>query len=154
MQITTNFSLEEFTATQHRHIDNTIPTDLLDKAKETCEMLERIRIHLSIKSRKQVRIYITSGYRSRELNTAVGGQPSSDHVRALAADWIAPKFGTPYEIAKFLAPDVYKLGIGQLIREFADRSGSGWIHTSTRVPNLANNRIITIDRNGTRLGVA
>jgi hypothetical protein len=82
----------------------------------------------------------------------VGGVATSDHVKAMAADIRAPAFGTPYEIACELAPRVSVLGIGQLINEFAD-SPNAWVHVSTRLPDKAINRIITIGRHGTEVGV-
>lgn len=153
MQLTTHFTLEEFTATEHRHIENTLPASMVEQAKKTCQMLERIRTFLGIRISKQVPIYITSGYRCSQLNAAVGGQVGSDHIRAMAVDWIAPKFGNPHEIAKVLSSAVYELNIGQLIKEYATESGGGWIHTSTRIPDKPVNRIITIDKKGTRIGV-
>lgn len=153
MQLSPHFSLEEFTVTQHRGIDNSLPETMLEEAKRTCEMLERIRIFLSIQSSRQIKIFINSGFRCRQLNAAVGGQQNSDHLRAMAVDWIAPKFGTPAEIAKLLAKNIYNLNIGQLIREYASDDGGGWVHTSTKIPMHQNNRIITIDKNGVRMGV-
>ena len=65
-----------------------------------------------------------------------------------AFDWKAPAFGTPYQICKALAPQIQVLGIGQLIHEFG-----AWVHTSTRTPAVASNRVITITAAGTRLGI-
>lgn len=153
MQLTTYFSLEEFVATQQRGIDNTLPEILMPEATKTCQMLERIRTALGLEKKKTIPIHINSGFRCRELNAKVGGQINSDHLTAKAVDWIAPKFGTPAQIAKFLAPRVGDLNIGQLIREYAPDSGGGWVHTSTKFPANPINRIITIDRNGVRAGV-
>jgi len=44
-------------------------------------------------------IEISSAYRCPQLNAAVGGAPSSQHVQGLAADFVCPDFGTPLEIA-------------------------------------------------------
>lgn len=98
MQLTRNFSLAEFTITQHRNIDNDLPPNLEPNAIETCDMLERIRAWLSHIRGRPVRINISSGYRCFELNSVVGGRPTSDHMTARAADWSAPDFGTPYEV--------------------------------------------------------
>lgn len=111
-------------------------------------MLERIRTALSEQAGKPVPIIISSGYRSENVNRVVGGSASSDHLTASAADWTAPAFGTPFQVAQFLAPRVGELGIGQLIHEFG-----AWVHTSTRVPTKMVNRIITISHAGTSVGV-
>lgn len=44
-----------------------------------------------------VPLHINSGYRCRELNAAVGGAPTSQHVKGEAADIAFPK---PIELAK------------------------------------------------------
>jgi zinc D-Ala-D-Ala carboxypeptidase len=143
-----NFTLAEFVATQHRRIDNTLPTALVPQATGTLAMLERIRAALSEIAGHDVPLIISSGYRCPALNAAVGGSASSDHLKALAADWIAPAFGTPHTVCKALAPRIDALGIGQVIHEFGR-----WVHTSSRMPALAKNRVITITAAGTRLGI-
>ena len=85
------------------------------------------------------------------MNKAVGGVTTSDHAQGRAADIVAPRYGTPLQIARALAPLVDVLGIGQLIYE---RFGStAWVHVSTRVPDKRVNRVITITSAGTQLGV-
>ena len=152
-QLSEHFTLAEFCATQHRGIDNALPADLLPAARDTCAMLERIRAHLARYAAREVPVHISSGYRCPALNAAVGGATSSDHMRAMAVDFTVPAAGLPHEIALSLEPMVDVLGIGQLIQEFATADGGGWVHISTRrQPNPAN-RVITIDRSGTRTGI-
>ena len=149
-----HFTLAEFVASDtaaRRGISNALPTDLLPAAQETLAMLERIRAWLSAQAGRDVPIIITSGYRSPALNAAVGSSPRSDHVKAMAADWRAPAFGSPVDICRAIAPIVGILGIGQLINEFP--GPSGWVHTSTRMPERSANRIITITTAGTFAGV-
>jgi zinc D-Ala-D-Ala carboxypeptidase len=150
-----HFTMAEFIASDtaaRRGIDNTMPEDLEHNAWGTLALLETIRAHLSKVAGRDIPITIVSGYRCPALNVAVGGVGPSDHVKAMAADIRAPAFGTPYEIACELAPRVSVLGIGQLINEFAD-SPNAWVHVSTRLPDKAINRIITIGRHGTEVGV-
>jgi hypothetical protein len=148
MQLSSHFTLEEFVATEHRGIDNALPPNLLQVAKDTCAMLERIRTFLSQKAGRDIPIVVTSGYRCPALNSVVGSRPTSDHPKAMAADWIAPAFGDPFKLAATLAPAVDDLGIGQLIYEFGS-----WVHTSTRKPDKLVNRIISIGKAGTFVGV-
>ena len=148
MQLTPHFSLAELTASttaRRLGIDNTPPPELMPRLVLTAEMLERIRDTLGVP------ITVTSGYRGREVNKAVGGVTSSDHTQGHAADIVAPGYGTPYRIAKTLAPLVSVLGIGQLILEGV--KGKQWVHVSTRVPDKPANRVITITDQGAQLGI-
>jgi hypothetical protein len=143
--MTPHFSLEEFTASDtaaRLGIDNRLPDELRDAAKRTLEMMELIRFHIDAP------ITITSGYRCEALNRAVGSKSGSDHTLAFACDFKAPKAGTPFQIAASLAPVIKIVGIGQLILEF-----DTWVHVSTRIPDKIMNRVITIDKNGTRAGI-
>lgn len=148
MRLTANFTLDELTRSttaQRLRLDNTPPPVLLPQLQETAEMLQRIREHL------QRAVIVTSAYRSPEVNRAVGGVTSSDHTRGQAADIVAPGFGTPYEVAKELAPMVSVLGIGQIILEGV--KGKQWVHVSTRLPEKLVNRVITITDAGARVGI-
>lgn len=151
MNLTKHFTLEEFTASEtatRRGIDNALPTALQGTAVQTCELMERIRAELGRLAGRDVPIIVTSGYRSALLNAAIGSSAGSDHPRAMAVDFKAPRFGTPFEIATALAPAVSQLGIGQLIHEFGT-----WVHVSTRKPEREVNRIITISARGTEAGI-
>lgn len=152
-RLSPNFTLAEFTRSQTAARNgwvNNVPADLMANAVATAQMLERIRAYLSERAGRTVPIRITSGYRNFVLNRAIGSTDSSDHTRALAADFEAPAFGTPYEVCQALAPVVDALQIGQLINEFPP---NGWVHVSTRRPTREVNRIITINRHGTFAGI-
>lgn len=151
MRLSANFTLEEFVASAtatRRDIDNSLPPELLNAALDTSAMLERIRAALSAKAGRDIPIRVTSGYRCPTLNALIGSSASSDHIKAMAADFTAPAFGTPFEVASALAPLVDDLQIGQLIAEYA-----AWVHCSTRRPDKAINRIITITKAGTQPGI-
>lgn len=151
MNLTAHFTEEEFTASDtatRRGIDNRLPGGLRPTAIATCDMMERIRTHLSRLAGRDIPITVTSGYRSLALNRAIGSSDSSDHPRAMAVDFKAPAFGTPYDVAAALAPAVSELGIGQLIHEFGT-----WVHVSTRRATKDVNRIITISARGTQAGI-
>ena len=147
-QLTQHFTLAELTASgtaQRLGLDNTPPPEVLPALTNTAEMLERIRSTLGVP------VVVTSGYRSRAVNAAVGGVTSSDHAQGHAADIVAPRYGTPTQIARTLAPLVSVLGIGQRILEGI--KGKQWVHVSTRVPDKASNRVITITDAGAQLGI-
>lgn len=149
--LTRYFDVEEFTASDtaaRRGIDNQLPDDLRGAAMSTALMLEGIRDHLSTLAGRQIPIMISSGYRSPALNLAIGSSSTSDHPKACAADIKAPDFGSAFAIASALSSVVDDLHIGQLIYEFG-----AWVHVSTKMVGNPINRIITIDRLGTQVGI-
>ena len=148
MKLSEHFTLAELMASNKASrlgIDNTPPPELMPRLVLCAEMLERIRGALGVP------ITVTSAYRSRQLNTAVGGVTSSDHTQGHAADIVAPGYGTAYDVAKTLAPLVSELGIGQIILEGI--RGKQWVHVSTRMPEKISNRVITITDAGAHLGI-
>lgn len=148
MKLTPHFTLFELTRSDtatRLKLDNTPPQELLPRLIRVAEMLERIRTTLDCP------VIVTSGYRASAVNRAVGGVTTSDHSQGHAADFVAPAYGTPYQIAKTLAPLVSVLGIGQIIYERTSRTS--WIHVSTRVPEKAANRVITFNGTGYELGI-
>lgn len=124
MNLSPNFTLAELTASEtaaRRGIDNT-PREpfVMDNLKRTAGVLEEIRSLLAAP------ILVTSGYRCLDLNSAIGSKPTSAHVVGLAADFHAPRFGTPFEICRAIEPHVRRLGIDQLIHEHT------WVHVGLR----------------------
>ena len=147
-QLTQHFSLAELTASstaQRLRLDNTPTPKALANLLYTAEMLERIRTELGVP------VIITSGYRCQRLNMAVGGVTSSDHTTGQAADIVAPRYGTPEQVARMLAPLVSTIGIGQLILEGI--KGKQWVHVSTRPASQPQNRVLTITDAGARAGI-
>lgn len=126
-----NFSYTELTHTDHREFDNT-PTE-----KERCQLvrggpyveinalanLPRLSQALG-KAKFEVfggrAVFVNSGFRSHDVNTAVGSGDHSDHRRGCAAD-IRVEGMTPDEVMKALIAANFPFE--QIIREF-DR----WTH--------------------------
>ena len=77
-------------------------------------------------------LYVSSGYRSEELNHFIGGSNSSQHCKFLAADlWCKGK--TTAELFE-LAMELDAAGTivaDQLIEERRGNSGTTWLHAST-----------------------
>ena len=72
-------------------------------------------------------IRITSGFRSLELNKAVGGKPTSQHTKGEAVDITAINKSDNKELFELCKT----LDFDQLI----DESNLTWIHISYKVPN-------------------
>lgn len=72
-------------------------------------------------------IRITSGFRTPELNKAVGGKPTSQHTKGEAVDITAIDKADNKELFELCKT----LDFDQLI----DESNLAWIHISYKVPN-------------------
>lgn len=119
MQLSPHFHLSEFTVSQEaarRGIDNTPPPAVIARLKLTAGHLELVRTILGGHP-----IILTSGFRSDELNTVIGGSPTSAHPRGDAGDFICPRFGSPLAICRALAIQD-DLPFDQLIEE------GTWVH--------------------------
>jgi len=76
-----------------------------------------------------VPIHVSSGYRSPELNKAIGGSVRSQHVEGRALDLDADVFGgcTNSEIFECIREN---MEFDQLIWEFGDQDNPDWVHVS------------------------
>ena len=119
-KLSEHFTLEEltFSATaQRKQIDNKPPAEVLENMKRLAAGLEEVRAVLGNKPMR-----INSGYRSPELNRAVGGARLSAHMAGYAADFVCPDFGSPLKIVKALAAT--GIQFDKLIQE------GTWVHIS------------------------
>ena len=120
MQLSKNFKLNEFTASQtatRKGIDNTPAAPIIERLRMLANTLEQVRSLLGDNS-----IRISSGYRCIALNRAIGSGDSSAHVQGYAVDFTCPNFGTPKEVANKIAESPIKYD--QIIYE------GTWIHLS------------------------
>jgi hypothetical protein len=120
MNLSPHFTLEElvFSQTAARlGIDNTPEAETLSNLRGLSNFLEAIRDKI------KKPIYISSGYRSKDLNKKIGGSKTSAHMSGLAADIISPSYGTPSELAEVIV--ALDLEFDQLILEFGK-----WVHVS------------------------
>jgi zinc D-Ala-D-Ala carboxypeptidase len=142
MRLSENFSLEELTASEtaaRKGIDNTPSEKVIDNLKRLAAALQEVRALLNHRA-----ILISSGYRSPELNQAVGGSATSDHCKGLAADFICPSYGTPNDIVRAIAAS--GLSFKQVIREF-----DKWVHLAIEEEGQEpRKQALIIDREGTR----
>lgn len=120
MRFTQHFTFDEFTRSDYaiRHgIDNTPPGFVLTNLRMLAARLERVRAVIGAP------LLITSGYRCPVLNRAIGGSATSAHVAGLAADFIAPEFGSPFAVARAIEANADEIDFDQLIFE-----GGSWVH--------------------------
>ena len=115
--LTAHFALEELACTQHREIDNTPPAETLPTLRETAGRMEGLRSLLGDRV-----ISVSSGYRCRALNRAVGGSRTSAHLTGHAVDFNCFGFGDPQAVCRAIAGS--ELAFDQLIEE------GTWVHIS------------------------
>jgi hypothetical protein len=140
MNLSPHFTLDELTHTDHREIDNSPNQAEIENLQRLANFLEEVKTVLGGKP-----VMISSGFRCKALNDAVGSKDSSQHRVGCAADFRVPGM-TPDEVVRAIIAS--GIGYDQIIREF-DR----WTHIS--VPNQANGtprkQALIIDKQGTRV---
>jgi zinc D-Ala-D-Ala carboxypeptidase len=132
MNLTKNFSLHELTKSETA-LRKGMSNDPLDKELGNLitlaeEVLQPIRDHYG------VGVKVNSGYRSPDVNAAVGGSRTSDHCNGMAAD-IEIAGVANAALAEYIKDN---LKFTQLILEFYTPGipDSGWVHVSYDENNL------------------
>jgi hypothetical protein len=155
MKISQHLSLSELTrsdSAKRKGIDNTPTAEHLENFKLLAEkVFEPIRLHFGVP------IIISSGYRSAELNKAIGGAgkivdgvyvPSSQHCKgeAIDIDMDGSSSGvTNADVYNFIKDN---LNFDQLIWEFGTDKNPDWVHVSyTKVKNRKQ-KLKAVRRNG------
>ena len=136
MNLSPHFTLDELTHTDHREIDNTPTQDEISNLQQLANFLEEVKTVLGGKP-----IMISSGFRCKALNDAVGSKDTSQHRTGFAADFRVPGM-TPDEVVRAVIAS--GIGYDQIIREF-DR----WTHIS--VADKPRKQALIIDKSGTRV---
>jgi zinc D-Ala-D-Ala carboxypeptidase len=123
VSLSPHFTWDEATKSstaERRGIDNTLPESLRANVIRTAEQMERVRTILGDKP-----LRITSWYRSRLVNKAIGGSRTSAHMRGLAVDFKPPQGMTLVTAFETIARS--DIPFDQLIEE-RTRDGAWWIH--------------------------
>ena len=128
IQLSEHFKLSEFvrssTATA-RGIDNTPTLDVVSNMQQLCiNVLEPLRMHV------REPVTISSGYRSQELNKAVGGSNTSQHMKGEACDI---HLADVKKLREWFAWLMDNTNFDQLILEKSSPASTHyWIHVSYR----------------------
>lgn len=124
MQLTDHFTLAELTRSdtaERRHIDNTPTPEVIDNLRALCHnVLEPARQAFGAP------IYITGGYRCPALNAAVGGKPTSQHLRGEAADLQVKGVKNLRKLYNIIKSH----GVFDQLLYETNKSGAKWIHVS------------------------
>ncbi len=146
MQISKHLSLAEVSRSEtakRKGIYNTPSGAHLENFKKLAEnIFEPIREHFAVP------IHISSGYRSKELNTAIGGSLTSQHCQGEAID--IDMDGSPSGVSN---ADVFnyiknKLNFDQLIWEFGTDKNPDWVHVSYESTGKQRKQILKAVKSG------
>ena len=132
--MTPHFTLAELTHTDHRSLDNTPNAAELANLKRLAEFLEVVKTTLGGKP-----VMISSAFRSKAVNDAVGSRDTSSHRLGLAADFKVPGMAPDAVVRALL-----KLPYDQIIREY-----DAWTHIS--ISDKPRRQALIIDKQGTRV---
>jgi hypothetical protein len=126
MQLSTNLSLAEVTRSEtakRRGISNMPTPEHIENFKKLAvNIFQPIREHFGKP------IIISSGYRSAELNKAIGGSLSSQHCSGEAID--IDMDGTDITNAQIFNYIKDNLNFDQMIWEFGTDTNPDWVHVS------------------------
>lgn len=143
-QLSKYFALSELTVSEtaaRRGLKNIPFGKQLENLKQTAQRMDAIREGLGKP------IIVTSGYRSPEVNAAIGGSRTSAHCHGLAVDFTCPGYGNPLAVAKAILAS--GIEFDQLIHEFG-----AWVHIGFAEPGKPSRRqTLTINKRGTLAGL-
>lgn len=128
MKLSEHLALSEVIRSEsakRRGINNTPTPEHIANFKLLAEkVFEPIRNHF------RCPIHISSGYRSKELNAAIGGSATSQHSSGEAID--IDMDGSPNGVTNKMVFDYIKdnLEFDQLIYEFGTDANPDWVHVS------------------------
>lgn len=127
-RLSKHFMLREMTTTSSGLANQPASPQVLANMRTLCEqILEKVRAHYGRP------VIIHSGYRSPAVNKAVGGSPTSQHVKGEAVDFHVSGHSV-YEVATWISET---LDYDQLILEnfLPGLPTSGWVHCSFAINN-------------------
>jgi len=128
MNLSKNLSLSEVTYSKtalRRNINNTPTEEHIENLKYVAEkVFQPIREHFGVP------IYVSSGYRSKDLNEVIGGSPRSFHSHGLALDLDQDGRNKGVSNADVFYFIKENLQFTELIWEFGDETNPNWVHVA------------------------
>jgi hypothetical protein len=144
MQISKHLTLAEVSRSEtakRKGINNTPSGEHLANFKLLAEKIfEPIREHFGVP------ILISSGYRSKELNSAIGGSLTSQHCQGEAID--IDMDGTTITNAQVFNYIKDNLNFDQLIWEFGTDKNPDWVHVSYESSGKQRKQILKAIKSG------
>ena len=128
MNLSKNLSLSEVTYSKtalRRNINNTPTEEHIENLKYVAEkVFQPIREHFGVP------IYVSSGYRSKDLNEVIGGSPRSFHSHGLALDLDQDGRNKGVSNADVFYFIKENLQFTELIWEFGDETNPNCVHVA------------------------
>jgi zinc D-Ala-D-Ala carboxypeptidase len=152
MRISEHLSLAEVTRSEtakRKGISNMPTEEHIQNFKLLAEnVFEKIRAHFGCP------IHISSGYRSKELNDAIGGSQTSQHSKGQAIDIDMDGSGdgvSNADIYNFIKDNIE---FDQLIWEFGTDTNPDWVHVSYAQGKNRKQKLKAVKANGNTQYVA
>ena len=139
-RLSEHFTLAEMCKTSVKTADGNIPSHVhIENLKRLCSWLERLRqrynlnIKEKIKNKNEEPIVINSGYRSPQVNKAVGGAANSNHLTGCAVDIRVAGMEQLLRYAVILLDiaDECREDFDELLME-RNAKGTYWLHFAVR----------------------
>ena len=145
LRLTPHFTLGELCKTSAKTADGNIPSHVhIENLKRLCGWLEMLRDEWNRRyGEGDDPIVINSGYRSPQVNAAVGGVKGSNHLTGCAADIRVAGMEQLVRYATILLDisDESREDFDELLLERSPRGGY-WLHFAVRPPSQENRRKI------------
>ena len=138
LRLSPHFTLAELTKTR-TGIKNVPNEAQVENLKRVCRWLEELRLRYNLNKKEKIKnkdeeepIIINSGFRSAEVNRAVGGAPTSNHLTGCAVDirCIGIEQALRYAALLLDIADLNKEDYDELLIE--QKSSVIWIHFAVR----------------------
>lgn len=145
MMLSEHLDLIEVTRSEtakRKNVSNQPTPEHTENLKKLAEnIFEPIRKHFNKP------IFISSGYRSKELNTAIGGSLTSQHCKGEAID--IDMDGSSGGVTNAMVFNYIKdhLNFDQLIWEFGNATAPDWVHVSYSSSGRQRKQILKAVRN-------
>jgi len=146
MKISEHLALSEVTrsdSAKRKGISNEPTAEHLENFKKLAEnIFEPIRKHFGVP------IHISSGYRSKALNDAIGGSLSSQHCTGEAID--IDMDGSANGVTNKMVFEYIKanLNFDQMIWEFGTKDAPDWVHVSFESTGKQRKQILRAVKSG------